>query len=412
MKICIHRGTNEIGGSCIEIESQGKRIVLDIGLPLDADIDDTPLPDISGFDKPDNSLLGIFISHPHMDHYGLAEKLNSDVPILIGPAAKRIIEAAKKFIPSDIKFSSTIDLEHKKPIELGPFTLTPYLVDHSAYDAYAVLVEADGKRLFYSGDFRGHGRKGKLLNQLVRNPPKNVDVMLMEGSTLGRSGDEDTYPSESELEDKFCELFKSIKGMALVWCSGQNIDRLVTVYKACKRSGRQFIADMYTAHILQSIENPNLPQPIYDEFRVYLPWNQRRRIIMNKEFTLAKSFKGSRIHPEKLKTEANNSVMLFRPSMRKDLEKADCLENATLIYSLWSGYLKEEKSFLKWLEDKSIPLVHCHTSGHAPVSDLKRFAKAVNSKFLVPIHSFKPELYSDYFDKVKPKKDGEIWEVH
>ncbi|MBW1812661.1 MAG: hypothetical protein JRJ39_02995 [Deltaproteobacteria bacterium] len=138
MKVCIHRGSHEIGGSCVEIESQGKRIVLDIGLPLDADMKDTSLPDVSGFTKHDESLLGIFISHPHLDHYGLishphldhyglAEKLNYDVPILIGPAAKRIIEAAKKFIPSDMNFGNTIDLEHKKPIELGPFTLTPYL---------------------------------------------------------------------------------------------------------------------------------------------------------------------------------------------------------------------------------------------------------------------------------------------
>ena len=35
MRICIHRGTREIGGTCVEIESQGKRLVLDVGLPLD-----------------------------------------------------------------------------------------------------------------------------------------------------------------------------------------------------------------------------------------------------------------------------------------------------------------------------------------------------------------------------------------
>jgi len=34
VRICIHRGTMEIGGTCVEIESQAKRIVLDVGLPL------------------------------------------------------------------------------------------------------------------------------------------------------------------------------------------------------------------------------------------------------------------------------------------------------------------------------------------------------------------------------------------
>ena len=42
------------------------------------------------------------------------------------------------------------------PLRLGPFTVTPYLVDHSAFDSYAVLVEVAGRRLFYSGDVRAH----------------------------------------------------------------------------------------------------------------------------------------------------------------------------------------------------------------------------------------------------------------
>ena len=34
MRICIHRGIQEIGGTCIEIGAQGKLIVLRLGLPL------------------------------------------------------------------------------------------------------------------------------------------------------------------------------------------------------------------------------------------------------------------------------------------------------------------------------------------------------------------------------------------
>jgi ribonuclease J len=413
MKVCIHRGTKEIGGTCIEIESQGMRIVLDIGLPLDAEIDDISPPPVSGFKDPDKTLLGIFISHSHLDHYGLAGKLRPGTPILIGQAAKRIIDSSRTFVPGSVELGSTTDLEHGKTITLGPFVLTPYLVDHSAYDAYALLVEADGQRLFYSGDFRGHGRKGKLLDRLVSTPPKDVDVLLMEGSTLGRSGIDNKYPSESDLETKFLELFQSTKGMALVWCSGQNVDRLVTVYRACRQAGRQFIADMYTASVLRAIENPRLPQPGWAGFRVYLPWTQKRRIIKKELFDLAKSFAPWRIYPEQLSKEADKSVMLFRPSMRKDLEKANCLEGATLIYSLWSGYLKDDryKRFNEWLDQNNIPLVHCHTSGHAPVSDLKRLSEALAPKMLVPIHSFEPDRYSEFFENVELKEDGQWWDI-
>lgn len=130
-------------------------------------------------------------------------------------------------------------MAHRQPITLGPFTITPYLVDHSAYDAYAVLVEADGKRLFYSGDFRMHGRKAKLVEQLIADPPEDVDVLLMEGTTLGRPETERGFPSENDLVPQFVEMFEQTDGLVLVWASGQNIDRLVTLYKACRKTKRQ-----------------------------------------------------------------------------------------------------------------------------------------------------------------------------
>ena len=34
MNLTIRRGTNEIGGSCIELQSGNSRIVLDFGMPL------------------------------------------------------------------------------------------------------------------------------------------------------------------------------------------------------------------------------------------------------------------------------------------------------------------------------------------------------------------------------------------
>lgn len=34
MRIIIHRGIHEIGGTCIEVEAGGTRIILDVGMPL------------------------------------------------------------------------------------------------------------------------------------------------------------------------------------------------------------------------------------------------------------------------------------------------------------------------------------------------------------------------------------------
>jgi ribonuclease J len=413
MRVCIHRGTHEIGGTCVEIEAQGKRIVLDFGLPLDGDAADAPLPPVAGFEKSDASLLGVVISHPHLDHYGLAYKLPPGTPVLIGPAAEKILKAASVFVPGEVRLDNAVHLQDRTPIAMGPFIVTPFLMDHSAYDAYAILVEADGQRLFYSGDLRAHGRKGKLFERLVAHPPENVDVLLMEGSTIGRTGEDNEYPTEAELEKRFEQLFAEANGLSLVWCSGQNIDRIVTIYRAACHVKKQLIVDMYTASVLRAIGNLKLPQPGHKGFRVFLPWGQKQTIKHKKLFDLAASFKTARIYPENLAGAAAESVMLIRPSMIKDLEKAECLAEARMIYSLWGGYLKEDRQqrFLTWLQRRGIPMTHCHTSGHAPIKDLKRLAKALAPKMLVPIHSFEPGQYGQYFDNVEQKKDGQWWSV-
>lgn len=413
MRVCIHRGTQEVGGTCIEIESAGKRIVLDVGLPLEAEDSEVSLPHVKGFREQDPSLLAVVISHPHQDHYGLAKYLLPDTPMMMGDAAERILRAACVFTLAGVAFQQVRHLEHRASLSVGPFTLTPFLNDHSGYDAYSLLIEADGRRVFYSGDLRGHGRKAKIFQQFLKNPPTDINVLLMEGTTIGRVGGAKRFPTERELESCFLEQMRRATGLVLVWASAQNIDRLVTMFKACKKSGRQLVIDMYTAEILRVTGNPKLPQATWEGIKVFLPQSQKRQIIKGKLFTLAKRYKAARIYPEQLAEQASRSAMLFRPSMRRDLEKAACLKGAHMIYSLWHGYLerKEQRLFREWLDSQHIPLTECHTSGHASISDLQALARSLNPKMLVPIHSFETGRFKEFFDRVEQKEDGKWWEV-
>jgi len=70
------------------------------------------------------------------------------------------------------------------PFTLGPFTITPYLADHSAYDAFSLLIEAGGRSLFYTGDLRGHGRKATAFERLLADPPSPIHAILMEGTSF------------------------------------------------------------------------------------------------------------------------------------------------------------------------------------------------------------------------------------
>lgn len=250
MRFRIHHGAAEIGGNCIEVQAEGKSVLLDLGLPLEAAWPDKDLlPPISGLSDGDNpALLGVILSHPHVDHYGLLTCAHPSIQVHMGDGAHRLLQAAAPFLSANGIPQPVITYRNRETFTVGPFRITPILMDHSAFDAYALLVEAGGRRLLYSGDFRAHGRKTWAFDTFLSDPPKNVDALLMEGTVLGRENDEGPATEEA-IETKIVESIRNTEGLVLACFSAQNIDRLVTFYKSALRSNRQFIADVYLSLI-------------------------------------------------------------------------------------------------------------------------------------------------------------------
>lgn len=410
MKVRIHRGAEEIGGSCVEVESSGQRILLDVGMPLATMNDLTPF--VPAVDSA--SLCGIAISHPHQDHYGLLPWMPRSTPVALGIAARRILKAALPFTKHPAMNLEGPNFVDRQPVNLGPFRITPYLVDHSAYDAYALLIEAEGRRLFYSGDIRMHGRKAKLMDKLMATGPKSVDALLLEGTTLGR-GDTCAPPlSEADLEAAFEESFKNTGGLILVQTSPQNIDRMVTIYRACLKSGRHFVIDLYAASVLEATGNPSIPQSHWQHINVAIPSRQRVQIKTNGWFDALSHHSANRIYLRNdIARNPGKFVLLFRNVWMRDLEHNECLASASLIHSQWEGYMREATWQIvdRWCARHGIPIHQIHTSGHASPRDLQRFAEAISPKVLVPIHSANPQGFRTLSPNVECHADGEWWEV-
>ncbi|AWN38928.1 MBL fold metallo-hydrolase [Methylobacterium radiodurans] len=425
LRACVHRGTREIGGTCVELECASARLLLDLGLPLDADPALDPaslLPAVPGLNKADQSLYAIVLSHSHADHWGLIPHAGSPVRVVAGAATRRILRAAAPFVPRSIpaQFGELDDgptLADRVPITIGPFRITPYLVDHSAYDAYALLIEAGGRRLFYSGDLRAHGRKGALFERLLREPPPAVDAMLMEGSSLGRLMPGQSFPTEGEIEERFVERLRD-PGFVGVCASAQNIDRVVSLYRAAKRTGRTLVLDLYALEVLRATGNPNIPAPGWPNLAVYVPQYQRRQIARSERFDLLAPYKPYRIYPEGLSELAPRAVMLFRPAMLRDVDalSSDVWPTTRVIWSQWEGYLKDETGsgakLRAELASRGVGLEVIHTSGHASIDDLKRLVEAVQPRALVPVHTFAGDRFTEHFGpSVTRRADGEWWPV-
>ena len=94
------------------------------------------------------------------------------------------------------------------------------------------------------------------------------------------------------------------------------------------------------------------------------------------------------------------------------VEKIPQIQGSTLIYSMWNGYIEKDnpgaKKFWGFVKRNNLTVEHIHTSGHATIEQLKKFAKKVNAKQIVPIHTEYPEKFKEHFgNTVVSYNDGQ-----
>lgn len=410
MKAKIYRGTKEIGGTCVELTANnGKILWIDLGAPLD-----NKNPNI---DYANNKLDALLISHPHQDHFGLMEKVGTTVPIFIGELSLDLINATRIFrdIPSLEGNFKTIK-PWKKFTIADTFQVTPFLTDHSTPEAFAFLIEADGKRIFYSGDFRATGRKKIVYEKLIENPPQKIDLLLMEGTMIERINH--LYLTEESVEEAIYNTIKNQTNSSFVISSAQNLDRFISVFRACKRTEKILVIDVYTAWILEMVrkQSKNIPAIEWKEIKVFDHPSQLEKIKDKSFDEFCDRITKQRIGNDVFQNPSN-FVYFVRCPNKKLVNKLRMKGTINIIYSQWEGYLKEEhKTFctdnINTLKnDNDISFQTIHTSGHATVTDLMKFAKAMKADKIVPIHTafpkkFKTEFEKDGFNNINLWDDG------
>lgn len=443
MRIIIYRGTHQIGGTCVELVSGKTRVILDYGMPL-ADtagkefddrslrdkavaelIKDRVLFDIPGLYKDQEpQVSGILISHSHKDHYGLLSYLNPDIPVYLSEGALKLINVLNIFThkQSHVKISCPHTVQHKVSFNIGDFQVTPYLVDHSGFDAMSYLIEEmqTGKRLFYSGDFRASGWKRALFDRFIKNPPKNIDCLFMEGTMIERQGG--AYQDEQAVLDGVEGVLKKTeKNVILSYCSGQNIDRIVTFYKAARSVKAVLVIDPYIATVLHVLKNERnkIPQMDWDSIKVLIGnYRGRGDIYINKIVNSDFKYLTFSIGKHKIKAwdiGKEKALVVMRDSMIPLIRKVPNVKGATLIYSQWDGYIRDKTKvaiFWDFMRENGLKLEHIHTSGHATVDILRQLARALKPKRIIPIHTEHPERFKEYFGNTMVCfNDGQMFEV-
>ena len=417
MRIKIYRGTHEIGGSCVEIQNRNTRIIIDIGIPLNvAEIDsDDILPKVEGLYSstfPQKKVNAIFISHSHLDHYGLLGNISKEIPIFIGEASKDLIEISNLFMKDKCSINNYQILKAENPILIGSIKVTPFLIDHSAFDSYCFFIEADGKKILYTGDFRNHGRKGKLTDKITGRLSKHIDAVIIEGTNINRI--QEKINTEENIENEIIEKVKNKIGINLIMLGSQNIDRIVSIYKATSKMKKILVVDIYTANILATLSKyAKIPYPSSDFKNIKVIFTQKlcRKLELEGKKDNILKFSKFKITKEEIETNKDNIMMIVKNSMLEEIGNIKGIENGTFIYSMWEGYLEKSTALLQFLERHKLEFIKIHTSGHANNNFIMKFIKEINPKMIIPIHTNYPKKFEMFGKNVKVLNDNQEIEI-
>ena len=411
MEIKIHRGLDQIGGCITEIWTESSRVFIDFGQnlpgngkPTTPEEDALMVADIVENNEKEHQ--AVFYTHAHEDHVGLFRYIPLEQ--YIGEGSKELLLIKYRTLLE--RYEMAIDENHQlqegskeneelqeenyrttkglidklkafktwkrtalkespSPITIGDIRVTPFFTCHSIYDAHMFLVEADGKRIWHTGDYRQHGYMGKGLLPMLRRYATDIDVLITEGTMLKRK---DKCIHECEVSRKMESVMQAFK-YVFVLASATDIERLASIKVAA--------------------ENANKPLCILSLFmkRTMEFFTERQSSLSRGLFSFAPLYYTDKLY-DKLKRKGFTIVVGTSQAdkVKKLLDKLP-QEETLLIYSSWDGYYKnaeQVKANSKYKEFREMfyNVVDIHTSGHADKVTIRKVIETVRPKEVICIH--------------------------
>ena len=399
----IHRGQHEIGGMCIEVAADdGTRILLDLGMPLYApDGGDfpcgtpqrptaellaegvlrrrpRPLPG-----RPDGAgVAAIVLTHSHLDHYGLAHHAHPAIPVYGSEGTIAILEVGRVFFP-DAALPADLRAAARPTSRCASAALVGDGDPGRPRGAGLARAARRGRRPaapLHRRPARARAHRLPLRELLARRAPARRRLAAPRGHDAGLVGRHARAAQRGRRRGAARRRWRAASPdkLVAVAASGQNLDRLVSCFRAARRSGRLLVIDPYQAYVLMQLAplSRNIPQFTWEGVRVSFAPHQVERLKAAGLMDLARemSAQGTGLSDE-LAADPGALPAVRARQLRHDQAAStrSAPANVVLVWSMWSGYWKRDGCAMReWAEREGRRAHFIHSGGHAWPEDLQR----------------------------------------
>jgi ribonuclease J len=375
-------GVGQIGMNFYLYGTQGKWIVVDLGITF-GNSEETPgidiiLPNPEFVKKNKKNLLGIIITHAHMDHIGAVGYIwpQLQCPVYATPFAAAVLKRNLKELKIKPKFLKNISLDSN--FKLGPFEIDVISTTHSIPEPNALGIKTKFGNVLHTGDWKIDPKPlvGRNFNdEKIKSFGKKGVLAIVSDST--NSNVEGHSGSEEKLRESLIEIIKKIQNRIAITSFASNLARLETFAHIADKVGRvaalcgRSLWTMYEA-ALDSGYLKNI-KPFLDEREIMIYPKDQVLLICT----------GSQGEPRAALSRIANDV-----HQNIFLEAGD-----TVIFSskVIPGNERSITKVQNDLKEKNVNVVtesdeFVHVSGHPHIEELKRMYNWIKPEIIIPVH--------------------------
>ncbi|MBU1200249.1 ribonuclease J [Patescibacteria group bacterium] len=373
-------GVGEVTKNMYVYEYGDYQIIVDCGIGFPDE--STPgvdflIPDISYLEKSKKKILGIIVTHGHMDHYGglpfILPRL-PNVPVFGSTMAMAMTEARIREYGLKTRLQVV-----EKDLKLGPFFIEFIHMTHSTPNAKHLFIKTPTASVYHGADYKID------LNPPDGNPPdlatvarigkQGVDLFLTDCLGIEKEG---STPSEKLIQNTLDEQVRITKGKFILTTISSSISRIEMAIQAATKYNRRVALVGFS--VVKNVEMAqkhgfiNIPKGaiIKAEQVKHLPPHQVAIIIAG-----AQGQVGSGLY--KLAAGEHRHIKL-KSQDRVVLSSSVIPGSESGVYNLIDTLYQQGVSVAYFGNTKNL-----HVSGHGYQEDLKLLLNLINPKNVIPI---------------------------